>query len=93
MAVFPLLNVREDTYHKAFLINSIIAGVAAGLILEYKYRDPFHIYRKEESQKDVLFNVSATVLLAILVAYIAYWVTRALFGFGDSTLVLKERNV
>ena len=83
-----IFNFPEDTYNKAFMINALIAGISAGLLLEYKDRDPLHLYRDEKTQHDAFYNVFLTVVVGIAVTFLSYWVMRIMVGFGDSTLVI-----
>ena len=84
----PFLNFPENTYNKAFMINAMIAGISAGLLLEYKDRDPLRLYREEKKGTDKLYNVGITILVGVVVAYVSYWAMRIIAGFGDSTLVV-----
>ena len=82
-----LFKVKENTYHKAFLINAFFAGIAAGLLLEYHKRDPFKLQINEITIYDKIFTITSTISMAIFFTYISYWVTRILFGYGNSVLI------
>ena len=88
MKVKPIFNFPEDTYNKAFFINALITGISAGLLLEYKDRDPLRLYRDEKTQQDAFYNVFLTVIVGLSVTFLSYWAMRLMVGFGDSTLVV-----
>ena len=84
----PLFPIIPNTYHKAFFLAAFISALAAGLVIEIHDRNSFNIYHKpEKSNKDTIYNVCVTVLITGIIAFLAYWFARFLFGYGKSTLV------
>jgi hypothetical protein len=82
-----IVPVIENTYHKAFIINAFTAGAAAAILVEYHRRDPFNLYRTEKKSTDIAFNVFITLIIAVIITYISFWICLIVFGFGDSLLV------
>ena len=83
-----LINVNFDSYNKAFIVSAILAGISGGLLLEYHKRDPLKLYLAETKLQHKLRNIAITLTAAVLTAYLALWIGRLLFGYGDSELVL-----
>ena len=84
----PLYHIKPNTYHKAFVLAAIVASLISGLTVEMHDRNLFNLYRRpEESNEDIVYNISITVLIAGIIAYIGSWVARLLFGYGSSSLV------
>ena len=79
-----IFNVPEDTYHRAFLLNGFVAGLASALLIEYRYRDPLSLYKdKEKTHMDTLQNIGLTIVLGIITSYIAFWATRFCIRFWE----------
>ena len=82
------MHIKPNTYHKAFLLGAIVAALISGLSIEIHDRDIFNLYKKpEHSNTDTLYNVSITIFITGIISYIAYWLSRFIFGYGQSSLV------
>ena len=83
----PLYHIQPDSYNKAFILGGIVSGVSTALVMEYRFRDPFNMYKDEKDHKTRLTNILMIIVVAFIFSYISSWVVRLLFGYGVSDIV------
>lgn len=98
----PLLfEICEDTYMKAFLYASLVAGISTGVVLEYRKSNPFGLYVEcdttetdgcDEKTALTLRAILHTSFVAFLSTFIVLWVLYILFGFGRSFISKKGND-
>lgn len=89
MSTSPLLfKIKENTHLKGFAYASIVVGLASAFTLEYRFKDPFHIYQvqaRNELDKDTTtWNVIMTSIIACLSTFVILWTLKLSFGLGDA---------
>ena len=86
-SIEPLYHIKPDTYHKAFLLGGIVSGVSTALVMEYRFRDPFNMYKDEKDNKAKITNILIIIVVAFIFSYISSWLVRLIFGYGVSDIV------
>jgi len=82
----PLYHIREDTFHKAFVMGSLVSALVAVTTIFLK--DEFQRLHDPDSANARLpaWLVLATIGAAGLGSLIIYYVFHWLFGFGGGML-------
>ena len=89
----PLVQVREDTYLKAFLYASAVVGISTAIVLEYRAVDPFGTYHKAGDGEPRPTSVGAilqTALVSMLSTFAVLWALYFFFGLGRSFMAAEE---
>ena len=92
-ALFP---IREDTYMRAFMYASLVAAITTGLVLEYRFVNPFGTYADsgdsnyaQQRHPHVIATVQ-TMVVTFIVWAITLVLLHVLFSLGDSSVAGEQ---
>jgi hypothetical protein len=90
-----LVDIKEDTYLKAFLYASFVVGLTSAFTLEYRLLDPFRLYDKSgastEGEDSSTWNIAQTAIASGAFTFIVLWTLQVLFGLGRAWVSQLEQ--
>ena len=84
------MEIKENTYPKAFFSAALLAGITTGLVLEYRNVDPLNTYFGDRDRpkhaSQTFLNLLQTSVVAFLATLLTLWLLKSLFGMGQAML-------
>ena len=84
----PLMNFRETTFLKAFLLNAFFVGFISALTVEF--RDVVDEHEFTAELPDIPHKIAATLVLSTISGIVVYFFMRFLTGTGEGMLDSKN---